>query len=171
MNYHVLKHLSKAQICMAAFLTVAAAILIVNSIFGPILYTNKTVSAPRGIYLTVPGNVSYGDYAIVASPSSIPAIHIQQGDLLLKKAAAFPGDTYEMTASRLAVNGRVYPIYHLPYLPTQPAGSYTVPKGTILFVNDPVISLDSRYFGPIPLDNVKHKVMLLINYDAIRAYF
>lgn len=171
MNYHVLKHFSKAQICMAAVLAAAATVLIANTFLGPIFYTNSTASAPRGIYLAIPGQVSYGDYAIVASPASIPDIHIQQGDLLLKKAAAFPGDTYEMTASRLAVNGRVYPVYHLPYLPVQPAGSYAVPEGTILFLNDPVISLDSRYFGPIPLDNVKHKVLLLINYDAIRAYF
>lgn len=156
---------------MAAVLAAAATVLIANTFLGPIFYTNSTASAPRGIYLAIPGQVSYGDYAIVASPASIPDIHIQQGDLLLKKAAAFPGDTYEMTASRLAVNGRVYPVYHLPYLPVQPAGSYAVPEGTILFLNDPVISLDSRYFGPIPLDNVKHKVLLLINYDAIRAYF
>lgn len=171
MNYHVLKHLSKAQICMAAILAAAAAMLTANTFFGPIFYTNRTASAPRGIYLAVPGQVSYGDYAIVASPASIPDIHIQQGDLLLKKAAAFPGDSYEMTASRLAVNGRVYPVYHLPYLPTQPAGSYAVPEGTILFLNDPVISLDSRYFGPIPQANIKKKVILLVNYDAIHSYF
>lgn len=171
MNYHILKYISKAQICVAAVLAATAAMLIANTFFGPIFYTNRTASAPRGIYLAVPGQVSYGDYAIVASPASIPDIHIQQGDLLLKKAAAFPDDTYEMTANRLAVNGRVYPVYHLPYLPTQPAGSYTVPEGTILFVNDPVISLDSRYFGPIPQANIKKKVMLLINYDAIRVYF
>lgn len=171
MNYHILKYISKAQICVAAVLAATAAMLIANTFFGPIFYTNSTASAPRGIYLAVPGQLSYGDYAIVASPASIPDIHIQQGDLLLKKAAAFPDDTYEMTANRLAVNGRVYPVYHLPYLPTQPAGSYTVPEGTILFVNDPVISLDSRYFGPIPQANIKKKVMLLINYDAIRVYF
>lgn len=171
MNYHILKYISKAQICVAAVLAATAAMLIANTFFGPIFYTNSTASAPRGIYLAVPGQLSYGDYAIVASPVSIPDIHIQQGDLLLKKAAAFPDDTYEMTANRLAVNGRVYPVYHLPYLPTQPAGSYTVPEGTILFVNDPVISLDSRYFGPIPQANIKKKVILLVNYDAIRVYF
>lgn len=89
MNYHVLKHLSKAQICMAAVLAAAAAMLTANTFFGPIFYTNRTASAPRGIYLAVPGQVSYGDYAIVASPASIPDIHIQQGDLLLKKRLPF----------------------------------------------------------------------------------
>ena len=53
---------------MAAVLAAAAAMLTANTFFGPIFYTNRTASAPRGIYLAVPGQVSYGDYAIVASP-------------------------------------------------------------------------------------------------------
>ena len=154
MNYHVLKHLSKAQI-----------------VWLPSSRRRQPCSRPipfLALYFIPTGR----HRRRAASTLPYPPVKLRRlcyrrvagidtgypytaRRFAAKKAAAFPGDTYEMTASRLAVNGRVYPVYHLPYLPTQPAGSYAVPEGTILFLNDPVISLDSRYFGPIPQANIK----------------
>lgn len=159
------------QWLIAVFFVLIAAFLLLRSFFGPVIYTNDTESAPRGIYVVAPDQyLTYGDYVIVHSPVDIPDIHIPKDFPLLKRVAAFPGDTYTVTDSTFKANGEIYTIHHLPWLPQLPHGTFAVPEGTMLFLNPPEDSLDSRYFGPIPMANVERKVLLLVNYDAIDRF-
>lgn len=150
-----------------------AVLFLINSFFGPLIYTNETASAPRGIYVvSLNQHLTYGDYVIVHAPVAVPKIHIPKDYLLLKRIAAFQGDTYTVDEQALTVNrnGNIYPIYHKPWLPQLSQGKFSVPEGQMLFLNDPAYSLDSRYFGPIPLTAVQKKVVILIDYDAIDQF-
>ena len=172
MNYLVRnRKIPWLKLSVAVILAVLAVLVGLHMAWGKIIYLNTTSSAPRGIYLAVPGELSYGDYAIVRCPQAIPTIHIPEGYLMLKKAAAFPGDTYEIKNSKLAANGKIYTIYHLDYLPQLQVGKQSVPEGTILFLNDPPDSLDSRYFGPISIQRVETKVIFLFPYDIFSPFF
>ena len=148
-----------------------ALLLLLHVLIGPLIYTNDTESAPRGVYVVSPDqHLTYGDYVIVHAPVAIPDIKIPYDFRLLKRVAAFPGDTYTVTDDVMATNGQVYPIYHRPWLPQLPHGTFSVPEGTMLFLNPPIHSLDSRYFGPIASSFVECNVFLLINYDAIDEF-
>ena len=170
LNNFTIGHYQWAVITTILFI---AILFLVNALFGPLIYTNDTASAPRGIYVVSPNqHLSNGDYVIVPAPMAVPAIHIQKDFPLLKRIAAFQGDTYTVKHDFLETdrNGNTYPIYHKPWLPQLSQGQYSVPEGQILCLNDPLYSLDSRYFGPLPLASVRKKVVLLINYDAIDQF-
>lgn len=170
LNKVEISHCQWAVITTILFMTI---LFFINAFFGPLIYTNETASAPRGIYVVSPNqDLSYGDYVIIPAPTAIPVIHIQKDFPLLKRIAAFQGDTYTVKNDFLETNrnGNTYPIYHKPWLPQLPQGQFSVPEGQILCLNDPLYSLDSRYFGPLPLGSVKKKVLLLINYDAIDQF-
>lgn len=165
------KQLTWQQWIAVVIIIMMALILLLHVLIGPLIYINDTESAPRGVYVISPDqNFTYGDYVIVHSPVSIPDIKIPYDFRLLKRIAAFPGDTYTVTDDAMATNGQVYLIYHRPWLPQLPRGTFSVPEGTMLFMNPPIYSLDSRYFGPIALSRVERKVFLLINYDAIDKF-
>lgn len=165
------KQLTWWQWVVAAILMMIALLLLLHVLIGPLIYTNDTESAPRGVYVVSPDqHLTYGDYVIVHAPVAIPDIKIPYDFRLLKRVAAFPGDTYTVTDDVMATNGQVYPIYHRPWLPQLPHGTFSVPEGTMLFLNPPIHSLDSRYFGPIVSSRVERKVFLLINYDAIDEF-
>ena len=148
-----------------------ALLLLLHVLIGPLIYTNDTESALRCVFVvSLDQHLTYGDYVIVHAPVAIPDIKIPYDFRLLKRVAAFPGDTYTVTDDVMATNGQVYPIYHRPWLPQLPHGTFSVPEGTMLFLNPPIHSLDSRYFGPIVSSHVERKVFLLINYDAIDEF-
>lgn len=168
MNY--VHNMTKCQIAVVAVLLIFAIPLLLHAC-GMTFFINHTTSAPRGIYISIPGILEPGDFAAVECPQSIPEINVPEGYLLLKKAIGFPGDTYTVSGHTLTINGRVYPFVTFPYLPQLQQGTHRVPEGAILFLNDPPDSLDSRYFGPIPMDNVQTRAALFINCDAIEQFF
>lgn len=169
------------------------------------VFINTSPSAPLGIYLAVPGKVSYYDYAVVELPKAIYLPHeiVPEGYGMIKKARAFPGDTYTVDKTSLTVTSvkedaealmdmshvslapdseEVRPItrYHVDvenpsrvpislstYLPHIPSGDYVVGKGSILFLNDPHDSLDSRYLGPIAENRVKTKLVLVCDFNHL----
>ncbi len=82
------------------------------------------------------------------------------GELLMKKIIAFPGDRVALGPSGIRVNGIAVPYTRRD--PNAPAGliaiaygDYRVPVGFAWFVGTSVDSWDSRYYGPIPLDGVR----------------
>lgn len=137
---------------------------------GKLFYTNTSASAPAGVYMVVPGShsLNYGDYAIVRCPLAIPSLHVPQNSLLIKKASALPGDTYTVTQEAVYVQGTMYPVYPSDQLPHNLSpGTHTVPEHTVFFLNDPPLSLDSRYFGPVPQDHIIHRVVLLLDFTHL----
>ena len=58
-----------------------------------------------------------------------------------------------------------YRIYHKDGLPQLEAGTYTIPDGTLLLLNDTDDSFDSRYLGTIESSQIDKKVFLLLSYE------
>jgi conjugative transfer signal peptidase TraF len=84
---------------------------------------------------------------------------------LYKPIAAVAGDVVTMTATGIAVNGRLLPNSRAlardnhGELPVMPAGHYPVAPGTIWLVSsfNPA-SFDSRYVGPLPVTHVQGRL-------------
>lgn len=153
---------------IAAVSVMFLLVIVFRLAVGPLVYTNDSPSAPRGIYIAAPNQqIHYGDYVIVHCPQDMPELNVKKGFPMLKKAAGFTGDSYEVTGDALITRGRTYPIQHLSYLPQLKPVKAGVPINAMLFLNDPPDSLDSRYLGPISIKNIDKKVFLLISYDKI----
>ena len=165
---HVPFTLTKSRIFLGIFGGCISILALGTALWGNLLYTNVSPSAPSGIYMATPDQtMTYGDYAVVSCPVDLPELHIPKGYKILKKAAAFPGDTYTVSSTALYTGGKSYHIFHNANLPRLPLGTFTVPEGTILFLNDPADSLDSRYLGPIPTAFLDKRVTLLLNYASL----
>ena len=89
---------------------------------------------------------------------------------LLKAIVARPGDTVELSAQGIAVNGRLLPNTAPRLLDSAgrkltswPVGKYVVQPGTVWVAstNHPR-SFDSRYFGPVPLTAIRNHLEPLL---------
>lgn len=154
---------------------VILCILILFSIrffYGRVFYVNTSNSCPTGIYLAVPGrDFKKGDMVVVKEPYAFPAIHIDKGSHFLKHISALEGDKYSVSGDFFYVGTKNYYVDHtLDYLPHLPDGVYTVPEGQALFLNDPYYSLDSRYFGPLPLSLVEHKAVMIVDFHKLDKF-
>lgn len=142
---------------------VIACIVVLN---GKLFYQNLSESAPCGLYMVSPNQkLEYGDFAIVALPVDVPTLHVKKGFPMLKKIQGFPGDTYTIDDNGTYIHGNFYKSFQRSDLMHRIPGSYTVPENTILFLNDPEISFDSRYLGPISQDHLIKKVILIVPYE------
>ncbi len=83
---------------------------------------------------------------------------------LIKRVVAVPGDTVEVRDGVLYVNGQPQPD---PYVSREfPDRSYygpkTVPEGHVFAMGDNrANSRDSRFFGPVPYENIQGEAFLL----------
>ena len=151
---------------MIVFLLVLASMTCITLIVGKIFYQNISPSAPPGLYMISPNQkLSYGDFVIVSLPINVPSLNVKKGFPLLKKVQGFPGDSYFVDSHGLYIHERMYKTFQRDDLPQIQPGNYTVPENTILFLNDPDISFDSRYLGPIDNKQIIKKVILLIPYS------
>ncbi len=145
---------------------------ILRCLFGTIFYKNISPSAPTGIYvMAVNQELKVNDYAIVSLPQDVPALKVEKGYPMIKKVQGFPGENYTVKSEALVFNDKKYKIFNLEGLPELVIGKYTVPENTILFLNDPEISFDSRYLGPIDQKYVLKKVNLLIPFEPFYNLF
>ena len=125
-----------------------------------------TNSAVRGLYAAAPNqNLTRGDYVIVRLPEGIESLHVDAGFRLLKRVRGFPGESYTVDEEYLRTHGDSYRIYHKDGLPQLEAGTYTIPDGTLLLLNDTDDSFDSRYLGAIESSQIDKKVFLLLSYE------
>ena len=145
-------------------------IMIAVTIFTKPIFVNMSASAPQGVYLAIPfSSYNYGDFIIVSCPKDYPPV-AQKDMNLLKTVRGFPGDTYTITDKDIQISGKSFPIYHSAKLPSLPTGTFIVDEETVLCLNDSEISFDSRYIGPIPVENIKNKVILLLDFDKIQHF-
>jgi signal peptidase I len=100
------------------------------------------------------GQFGRGDIVFFAEPGSSP-LCLFRCSYLIKRIVATAGETVELQAGRLYVNGELQPE---PYLGSRWRGSaslraLTVPAGHVFVLGDnraPYGSVDSRSFGPVP---------------------
>ena len=84
--------------------------------------------------------------------------HPRTGDEIVKRCIGLPGDTMERTDGHLSVNGVVLDIRieEVQRIPTET----TIPKKRIYVVGDDrPNSIDSRYYGLIPINSVIGRVL------------
>ena len=165
-----LKQGRKSKIFVLISLGMAFFVYLTAVVF-PIYTVNSTPSCPRGVYLNIPvWFLSKNDYVTVTCPKTYAPLAVE-GQVLIKRVKAMPGDTYRVLPNNMEIGKEIFPIYQLEYLPQLDVGTYTVPDGCYLFLNDMPYSFDSRYMGPISGDHILHKEILLINLDFFKAMY
>lgn len=155
---------SKIFVLSVIFLILVGSVL--HFVCGKLLYCNITNSAVRGLYAAAPNqSLARGDYVIVRLPEGIESLHVDAGFRLLKRVRGFPGESYTVDEEYLRTHDDSYRIYHKDGLPQLEAGTYTIPDGTLLLLNDTDDSFDSRYLGAIESSQIDKKVFLLLSYE------
>ena len=149
--------------------TAFATVLALGAIVGLRLNLASN-SLPPGIYRIAPRGM--GSDLLICPTEIAESISISRGYRpkgagcgdgyapLLKPISARYGDTVTVSSAGIAINGRLlsnskqYPKDALSRpLPQVPTGTYPVLPGTVWLISSyNRFSFDSRYFGPIPLD-------------------
>jgi conjugative transfer signal peptidase TraF len=134
---------------------VAASVLL--AVCGlPWYVVNLTPSAPRGIWrrLTLPAEIERGMWVILPVPASVEP-WLTSFTPLLKPVAAIEGDRVCVTDETLWIRGtpygQVYTEAHGKPLPHLDEGCFTVQKDTVFLASKAFHSVDSRYFGSVPV--------------------
>jgi signal peptidase I len=102
--------------------------------------------------------------AVVRSVLEAIGIRVRGFDDLIKRVVALPGETFSISENKVHING--VPLDE-PYLPPGTAmpdtGPITLGEDEVFVMGDNrEFSLDSRSFGPIPLEDVIGKAFLVI---------
>ena len=135
---------------------------------------NVSPSVPLGLYRTVDQPVVRGVLVVACVPLAAARLARERGYLAggscpgkvqptLKRVGATPGDTIDLGPGGVTVNGHPLPgsaTVSLDsrgrLLPHAPWGSRVVASAEVwLLATDSPRSWDSRYFGPVPLDQVR----------------
>lgn len=148
------------------FVSILILASIFTACFGKIFYLNTSSSAPEGIYIaSINQKMQPNDYAIVSLPVEVPKLHKKAGYPMVKKVAGLQGEHYTVYDEGILFKNRLYKTFDIQDFPKLLVGTYTIPENTILFLNDPDISFDSRYLGPINKKYVQKKVSLLLPFE------
>ncbi len=141
------------------------------------LRINLSSSMPVGLYLRTPGPIERRAIVDVCLPEPIARLGRERGYLrggacpdgsepVAKSVAATAGDRVELREGLVAVNGVAIPNSATKStdregreLPQFPRGVYTVAAGELWLLSSlNAHSWDSRYYGPIPVENVRSTV-------------
>jgi signal peptidase I len=125
---------------------------------GDQILINRALLSPRALPLDplLPRRpLSRGDIVVFAHPED------PRRDLV-KRAVALPGDTIEIAAGRLLVNGRSQPDPPSAIPGVESFGPERVPAGAFFALGDNRSdSGDSRRFGPVALEAVRGRAILV----------
>lgn len=132
-------------------------VLTVNQIQGqsmePTLYTNERVITLKFLYWFHPPR--RGDIIVLKNP------YPEGKDDFIKRVIGLPGDTVELRGGQVFVNGKSLPE---PYINKDDynMGPRLVPPNSVFVLGDNrPKSVDSRWFGFVPLKNVDGRAVLL----------
>ena len=145
------------------------------------LCLNLSASMPAGLYRVRTGATpTRGMTAVVCLPAELGRLGMARGYLqggrclgsvepVLKPVAAVAGDTVDVTAAGVSVNGVVIVPPGLaldragrPASPMRP-GHYIVPAGAVWLLSaHSARSWDSRYYGPVPVAGVRGRAWPLL---------
>lgn len=142
---------------------------------------NLSASIPPGVYRVTKDPVAKGSLVLVCLPPTLSAFarsrdYVRAGSCkdgnapVGKVVAAAAGDTVDVTANGLIVNGeRLSNTRALANdgrgraLPHIESGRYVVRTGQIWLVSSySTRSFDSRYFGPVPIDRIVSTVRPIV---------
>jgi len=162
---------------MHNFLKKWPLIIILICVAIPLLYEvgfriNVTGSMPKGLYfLQSPNGLKRDDLVTVKLPEKQLSFGIHRGyikskdTILLKKLIALPGDKVEFKDSQIVVNAvftyqasRVARDKHNLEMNPIEDGIYLCGKDDYWVLGMDDLSWDSRYFGPVKIENISNKV-------------
>jgi conjugative transfer signal peptidase TraF len=174
LHFERFQHSRRPVLAMLGPVIAVALLVALGSVFG--LRISLTDSAaPAGIYRIVRGlSIKHGDLVGACLPASIAQEgiargYLQQGDCpsgaepVAKIVGALPGDVLEVQPGWVSIDGQVFPDSAVAAhdsigrpLPHVPWGRRKVAPGEVwLFGFNNVRSWDARYFGPVPLSEVR----------------
>ena len=161
-----LQHLEGARGPLAAMagIALAAAILIVAGEAFGVLISNTDSAAPAGVYRVVGCEVARGYLRSGGCPGDAEPVD--------KFIGALPGDAVDIEPRWVAVNGVQFansatashdsasrPLTHVAW------GKYRVAANEVwLFGFNDRRSWDSRYFGPVPITNVRGELKPVVTW-------
>jgi conjugative transfer signal peptidase TraF len=148
------------------------------------LRVNTTRSMPLGLYREVPLRLERGAWVIFCLPEEPARLGRERAYLrggacsngsqeLVKEIAAIPGDHITLSLAGMVVNGRTIPgtaiqaVDHRGRMLFHAAlGHRCVHPGELWVLGiDPHVSWDSRYFGPVPIDQVRAAAIPILTFD------
>jgi conjugative transfer signal peptidase TraF len=134
------------------------------------LTVNVTTSMPRGLYwLRHPGGLRRGDSVSLAVPNNIRPLvdarrYLPPSFHLLKRIVALPGDHVCTDNHRYVVGDQLLSVIASHDQAGRPLDPFpfcsTVPPGAAFVAAHGESSLDSRYFGPVSLNDLTPAVPL-----------
>ena len=137
---------------------------------GKVFYTNNTKSADRGIYMWIPSfSISKGNMMTVSLPRTYGKM--EKGHLLLKFIRGLPGDEYIVTDEYLKIDGVEYPFVKDKRVPKLKPGTYKIPEGKYLALNDVHDSFDGRYFGLVDKTLVHKRIVMFLNFEDMNKLY
>ena len=157
------------SIVITAFVIFLLYIIIIL-VSGKVFYTNNTKSAERGIYMWIPSfSITKGNMMTVSLPRAYG--NFEKGHLLLKFIRGVPGDEYVITDDFLKIDGVEYPFVKDKRVPKLKSGTYKIPEGKYLALNDVHDSFDGRYFGLVDEKDVHKRVVMFLNFEDINSSY
>lgn len=147
-----------------------------TSLLSQIVVYNHSASLPVGWYVVVPDkNYKVGDIVVFDLQEKARALAVNRGwirenDLFMKRIGALEGVEYEITRGRqFLINrnvfGDVQNVDSLGRNMPEYIGKYIVPPNEFLPVADIANSYDGRYYGTVPIENIRFKVIPLYIID------
>ena len=163
-------------VAIAGIAFAAAVLITIGQAFG-VLISNTDSAAPAGVYRVVGHSMSRGELVAACLPIAAAQMGLARGYLRTggcagdaepvdKIVGALPGDIVEIEPGWVAINGKR--IAHSPTASHDSAGrplshvawgKHMVAASEVwLFGFNDRRSWDSRYFGPVPIANLRGKL-------------
>lgn len=135
---------------------------------------NFSSSMPQGIWIRspMPFQDARGDVVSVKQDGILNISKYAGKHDILKRVLAISGDVISYDGNNLTVNGTLITnskIYEIDgrgdFLP-RVSFPVTVPAGMVWLFSDDEKGYDSRYFGPVPLENIKSGARLIWRFNS-----
>ena len=132
------------------------------------LYFNTTKSLPRGLYLVTKRIPKVGDLVVIDLPLEVQKFlfaegHLKFKGLLLKPIIAMRGDYVCKDGNSIVVNNQIK-LAKNKRLNLYPICRKLTKQEFFVAISNKDNSLDSRYFGPILMQNLRAVVRPLITF-------